>query len=440
MISYSCMRVDVVRLGVNGEGIFYVPVGKNKDKIGFVDFVLPGESADIEITQDKSKFCRAKLIDLCSKSANRVVPKCKYFGVCGGCDLQHMDKLLQTEFKKKLILDVVQKFGYSSDIEIVCGEPLGYRNKMVFPFDCSKDKITLGMFKKNSHEVVDIDECLIAKSGINKVLDFCKKYFDTNNKLFEKCKNELKYLVVREVEHKFLITLVCGRKIDLSDFCDSICNAFDVLGVYMNISDNSDDILSGDNTLIAGVGQIDLCEFGIDYSIDNLSFLQVNDEMKTKVYDTVINYASGDIVDAYSGAGLLSGIMARSNRKVVGIEINKNASHCADILKEKNNLKSLKNICGDTGVYLPKVSKDFDWYTLILDPARSGCGKAVLDFLKDKSANLPASIVYVSCNLATLKRDLAQICQNYKITYVRGVDMFPNTKHIETIVCLQKQV
>ena len=103
-------------------------------------------------------------------------------------------------------------------------------------------------------------------------------------------------------------------------------------------------------------------------------------------------------------------------------------------------MKSLKNICGDTGVYLPKVSKDFDWYTLILDPARSGCGKAVLDFLKDKSANLPASIVYVSCNLATLKRDLAQICHNYKITYVRGVDMFPNTKHIETIVCLQKQV
>ena len=239
MISYSCMRVDVVRLGVHGEGIFSVPVGKNKDKIGFVDFVLPGESADIEITQDKSKFCRAKLIDLCSKSANRVVPKCKYFGVCGGCDLQHMDKLLQTEFKKKLILDVVQKFGYSSDIEIVCGEPLGYRNKMVFPFDCSKDKITLGMFKKNSHEVVDIDECLIAKSGINKVLDFCKKYFDTNNKLFEKCKNELKYLVVREVEHKFLITLVCGRKIDLSDFCDRICNAFDVLGVYMNISDKN---------------------------------------------------------------------------------------------------------------------------------------------------------------------------------------------------------
>ena len=103
MISYSCMKVDVVRLGINGEGIFYVPVGQNKDKIGFVDFVLSGESADIEITQDKSKFCRAKLIELCSKSANRVTPKCKYFGVCGGCDLQHMDKPLQIEFKKKLI-------------------------------------------------------------------------------------------------------------------------------------------------------------------------------------------------------------------------------------------------------------------------------------------------------------------------------------------------
>lgn len=432
------MIVNVERLGINGEGIFYVPEGQDKAKIGFVDFVLPSESADVEIVESKSKFCKAQLNKLLSESPDRLTPACKYFGVCGGCDLQHMDKLLQIEFKKKLILDVVQKFGYSGNVEIVCGKSFGYRNKMVFPFESRENKITLGMFNKNSHNVVDIDKCLIAKNGINKVLEFCKKYFDANNKLFEKYKNKLKYLVVREVKNKFLITIVCFCKVDLSDFCSTIKNCFDIAGIAEIISNGSDEILSGEMTVLVGDNTIELNEMGIRYNIDNLSFLQVNDEIKTKLYKTILDYVSGDVIDAYSGAGLLSGILAKNNHKVTGIEINKNASFCADKLKEKNNLSTLTNICGDAGFYLPRVSKKFENYTLILDPARGGCGKNVLSFLKDKNCNLPSRIIYVSCNLATLKRDLGEILQNYKILYVSGFEMFEQTRHVETLVVMDK--
>ena len=173
-----------------------------------------------------------------------------------------------------------------------------------------------------------------------------------------------------------------------------------------------------------------------------MSFLQVNNEIKREIYSKVLDLIeSGDsVIDAYSGAGLLSAILSKKASSVVGIEINRFANIRANELVRINNLTNLKNICADTGKVLKDLCKEMPNCVLVLDPARNGCGKDVLSFLGLKDENLPKKIIYISCNLATLARDLEVLKNNYEISSVSAFDMFVQTKHIETLVCLQRQV
>ena len=435
------MQVDIVRLGINGEGIFYVPSGDDKDKIGFVDFALPCETCDVTITNNKTRFCNAKLNEVLTKSTSRINPKCPYFFECGGCDLQHMDDSLQLEFKLRKVKDTISKVDKSfSDIQIISKNKFEYRNKMTFPFVYSQDEIKIGMFKKNSHDVIEIKDCLISKKGIIKVLNFSQKYFNENFKLFSDTYKLgfLKYLVIREVDDKLLVTIVASKKINLFDYYQKLNTAIKTQGLSLLVSDNSKDIMKGKYFELYGKNSIDTSEFGINYSINNLSFLQINDIIKKELYMEVIrNIGTSNVIDAFSGAGLMSAIIAK-DKNVIGIEINKFASDIAQKLKLSNNITTLTNICGDANEKIRCVSKDLGDYTLILDPARSGCGEKLLQFLQDENNNLPKRIIYVSCNLATLERDLKFMINNFTINSVKAFDMFPNTKHIESLVVLDK--
>ena len=274
------MQVDIVRLGINGEGIFYVPCGDDKDKIGFVDFALPCETCDVTITNNKTRFCNAKLNEVLTKSTSRINPKCPYFFECGGCDLQHMDDSLQLEFKLRKVKDTISKVDKSfSDIQIISKNKFEYRNKMTFPFVYSQDEIKIGMFKKNSHDVIEIKDCLISKRGIIKVLNFSQKYFNENFKLFSDTSKLgfLKYLVIREVDDKLLVTIVASKKINLFDYYQKLNTAIKTQGLSLLVSDNSKDIMKGKYFELYGKNSIDTSEFGINYSINNLSFLQIND-------------------------------------------------------------------------------------------------------------------------------------------------------------------
>lgn len=435
------MQVDIVRLGINGEGIFYVPSGDDKDKIGFVDFALLGETCDVTITNNKTRFCNAKLNEVLTKSTSRTNPKCPYFFECGGCDLQHMDDSLQLEFKLHKVKDAISKVDKNfSDVQLISKNKFEYRNKMTFPFVYCQDEIKIGMFKKNSHDVIEIKDCLISKKGIIKVLKFSQKYFKENFKLFSDTSKLgfLKYLVIREVDDKLLVTIVASKKINLSDYYQKLNNTVNTQGLSLLVSDNSKDIMSGKYFELYGKNSIDTSEFGINYSINNLSFLQVNDIIKKELYMEVIkNIGTSNVIDAFSGAGLMSAIIAK-DKNVIGIEINKFASSIAQKLKVTNNITTLTNICDDANEKIREVSKDLCDYTLILDPARSGCGEKLLQFLKDENNNLPKRIIYVSCNLATLERDLKYMINNFTINSVKGFDMFPQTKHIESLVVLDK--
>lgn len=436
------MKVKILRLGTNGEGVFEINEGDDKGKIAFVDFALPDEIADVEIVNNKSKFAIAKLNSIDAVSKFRVVPKCKYFGTCGGCDLQHMDESYQDNFKINKVKFALKKYVTNFDIQLVTTNKCNYRNKMVFPFAMCDGQVVLGMYQRNTHNVVDIDYCMLSRDAINKVLSVAKEFFKNSKyKAYdEKSKTGcLKYLVVRELNNEILVSVVCKSKCDMLDFYGVLSKNFEKVGLNIVISNSDKDIMSGTIYKSYGLTAIQLEEYGIKYEINNFSFLQVNQDIKHMLYDEVFSHVNSEIViDAYSGAGLLSAIISKNARHVIGIEINKDAAISANKLKLANNIKNIEYINGDTKVVLPSILEKYANSNLVLDPARSGCDKQVLlDIINSK--NKPSKIIYISCNLATLKRDLDILTEKYAVTSIKCFDMFPYTKHIETLVCLQGQ-
>ena len=163
------MKIKIDKLGVNGEGVCRINSGDNKDKVCFVDFLLPDEIADIEIVKDTRSFCKGKVLDLEKKSPQRVNPICPYFEKCGGCDIQHLDKSLQLEFKKNIVEETIEKI---AKIKVVASDTVrlndyNYRNKMVFPVEYKNNKIVIGMYEAGTHKIVEINECKIANENIN---------------------------------------------------------------------------------------------------------------------------------------------------------------------------------------------------------------------------------------------------------------------------------
>ena len=186
--------------------------------------------------------------------------------------------------------------------------------------------------------------------------------------------------------------------------------------------------------------QLHIEEMGLKYDIDNRGFLQVNNDIKKLIYEHILNEISSEdiVIDAYSGAGLLTSIVAKKAQKAIGIEINKSASKSAENMAKFNNLHNTIFYNNDIKDKIDECLIAYPNSVLILDPTRSGCDDVVID--KIISNNLPKKIIYLSCNVATLSRDLQKLKDHYEICFVNGYDMFPNTKHVETLVCLQRRV
>jgi len=437
------MRVTIDRLGINGEGVFKIVDGELTGKVGFVDYVLPEEVVDIEIIKNKSKFCEAKIINVIQKSPHRIEPKCPYYYKCGGCDLQHMNKEIQLTFKRSKVIDTLRKIAKLNDCSIdqcVSINEFEYRNKMVFPFGVVNGIATLGMFRKNSHDIVKIDHCLLAKDEINHILTLSQDFFE-NSEQYSKYiqENILKYLVVRTYGNNNLITLVLSQKIKLDEYISYICKKIENIGVSIIVGDSDNEILSGKYNYLYGLEKLHIEEFGLKYNVDNRGFLQVNDDVKKFIYEKIISEINADdyVIDAYSGAGLLSSIIAKKAKHVVGIEINSSASKSARELAKINGLHNTKFYNSDVKNVISQCLSEYNHSVLILDPARSGCEDVVLE--KILSSNLPKKIIYLSCNVATLSRDLLKLKRKYNIVEIIPYDMFPNTKHVETLVVLERK-
>lgn len=437
-------NATILNYGCNGEGVTKV----NGETV-FMPYSLTGENIEGVVIKSNSKFCLGKILKITNENINRIIPPCPYFAMCGGCQLQHATYKHSLEIKTQIVQNAISNIGkinYPIPRVLPSKEIYHYRNKIAMPINPKTKK--LGMFRTASHNIVDIDECLLQKSLTSKLIKVFNEYLSkTTTPIFDETtkKGVLKHLVARELDNKILITVVINSN-DLPDkeFLISLLKQnFENFGLSLNINKLKNNvILTHEFVNVYGENKIDVCEHGISYSINNGSFLQINNEIKDTMYQKIFEEIKNEtVVDAYSGAGLLSALLSKHAKKVFAIEIIEEATKIAEKIKNDNLIQNLKNINGDCAEKLPNLLENMDTNSkqnlaIVIDPPRKGCDKKVLEaILKAK----PQKIIYMSCDPSTLARDLNILMSNnmYEIKYIQPYDMFPQTKHVETLAVLR---
>lgn len=431
----------VTDINDDGDGVV-----KFNGEVIFVPNVWIDEEVEGIIINAKNKFAIGKCTRIANESTSRVTPPCPYFSSCGGCTIQHVNYESQLAFKKDKLIRIFKRIA-GIDItpeDVVSSPSLRYRNKISLPVN---ERLEIGLFRKNSHNIIEVDDCIISKSWVKPLINAVKEFMIENNisGYNETTKAGLiKHIVAREVDESVLITIVInGDTLPHSEkLIEKLKKIFTRFGLNININKLHNNVILGDTFKhIYGLTELTANDHNITYPVTNASFLQVNEEIANKIYDKVLSLIKPDdiVVNAYSGAGLLTARMAKVSKTAYGIEIVKDATDSANTLAKNNNISNMINICGDCTKEIPKLLKNgLSNHIVVVDPPRKGCDNAVLEAIIKSS---PRKIIYISCNPNTLARDVKSILDsdNFDIESITPYDMFPHTAHLESVVCLKQK-
>ena len=439
----SVIEVEIDNLGINGEG-----VARYNGKAIFIKNALPGEKVKAKIIFSKPSFCHAIVVERLNESKDRVKPSCPLFPKCGGCNIQHLSYPAQLLYKQNLVKETllhVGKIDTKVDETFASDKQLGYRNKMSLPVRMGKNDVEIGLFASASHRVVECEDCLLQPAWNKTLISLLKRFIKKAN---IECYNEetkkgvLRHFVVREVEKCLYITLVVTRKINATLFAQMLKDEFSSFALFLNINDKDNNVILSDKWLcVEKYNEIEKVE-GIFTQIHPAGFFQVNDFIRRKMYEKVAyvlqNLSTDVIIDAYSGAGILTSFFTSYADKVYGIEINEQAHASATALAKNNGIPNMFPILGDVKEHIGKVLDEHigKRVAVVLDPPRSGCDKSVIECINSNEGI--GNLVYISCNPATLARDLS-LLTSYDILSVTPYDMFPQTVNVETLVILSRK-
>lgn len=435
------LEVEIIDMGCNMEGI-----AKHEGVVLFVPFAIVGERVRVRVINTKQRAYVCKVLDILKPSPYRIKPVCPYFSKCGGCQAQHIDYRYSLILKRDIVQQNISHIAKQNIVVADCvpsEKHFGYRNKLALPIDPVTR--TVGMYKEYSHVVLPIVDCAIQESWAEKYISAINEFLaKTNCSVYDETtgKGVLRHIVGRHYAQKYLFTVVVNGDAlpEIDVLVKLLRNSFDDFGLNININKQKTNLIMTDKFIhIFGRERIDICENGINYLINNASFFQVNNYIKSQIYKKVFdNIGKGVVVDAYSGAGLLTAMCSKKCKFSYGIEIVPEATKSADALAIANNIENMKNICGDSAVELPKLLNNInEECTLILDPPRKGCDIKVVEAI---AKSRPNKIIYISCNPSTLARDiynLHNMTSDYVLESVTPYDMFPMTKHVETVAVLK---
>lgn len=444
------IEVNITGLGSSGEG-----VGKADGFTFFVHGALPGEKISVKLFQVKKSYASGRILNILEESSQRVKPQCAFYEKCGGCQLQHLSYEGQLAVKRQQVKDAIERIGHITGCEVlpVLGmeNPWHYRNKMQFPAAKTEGKIQIGCYAALTHNVINIDDCLIQKQANNKIMQVVRQWMQQFNiAAYDETTGKG---VVRHVmgrvgaktgEVMAVIVTACYDIPHAGELVTMLKTEVDGLkSIVQNINKKRTNIIMGaKNRVLYGKSTIKDRLGNLKFNISPLSFFQVNSAQTEKLYATALDFAalSGKetVIDCYCGTGTISLYLAQKARKVYGIEIVEPAIKDANENAKVNNIANAEFICGDAAVEMPALLKSgVKPDTVLLDPPRAGCDKKVLAAIAGVK---PEKIVYVSCNPASLARDMAFLTENgYKAVKAQPVDMFPMTVHIETVVLLGRE-
>lgn len=397
------MEVKIEKIDNFGRGIAYI-----NDKICFIEDALKDEIVDIEVINEKKKYQEAIVKKYIEVSDKRIKEECPFSKICGGCNLNHISYEDENNFKKDKLKDLVTKFTNINQIkveDINYHERDNYRNKIVLHGNNKK----LGLYKKHSNEIVEINKCLLVDNKINEVI----KLLNTINK-------DIKEATIKITNNQKEIMVSIKGEVTSTKELLSIA---DVLII-------NDNYLTDKKQIINPIGNKKYYE-GIS------SFFQVNKTLTEKLYDEALNVVKEEkpntVLDLYCGTGTIGIYVSDYCNKIIGIDYNKSNIEDANKNIRLNNCTNIDFICDKVENQIDKFKK-ID--LIIVDPPRSGLDNKTKEYLKLIN---PKKIIYISCDPVTLVRDINELEENYEVKTLKPYNMFPRTYHVETVMILEKK-
>ena len=430
------MKNDIVSLkcidiSVDGQGIC--------KKDGFVVFVkemIPGEEAMVKIIAEKKNMAFGIIDKLIASSPHRIKPDCPISYKCGGCDYRYIEYDYQLKLKKDILISTFRNMGLDVNIcdVLKCDDPMYYRNKVQVPV---KDG-AFGFYRKFSNDIVEFDKCYIETRLANDVFN------DTKNLIKEyKIDNFFRHVLIKHARgtNEIMLGLIVKdfNVPSINGLVKDIVNQYkNIKSVILNLNTRDDNVILGDKERVLYGNNFIIDEFeGLKFKISFKSFYQVNYHQMIKLYNLAKDLADVNketrLLDLYSGIGTISLFMSKYCKEVTGVEIVKEAVDNAIDNAKLNGIKNASFYLDDARADLSKYLKDKD--VVVVDPPRKGLSEKLINSLIENDVK---KIVYISCNPATLARDLTNFKDNYSISDIHPVDMFPFTKHVETVCLLSK--
>lgn len=455
------VKVTIEDIGVNGEGI-----GKNDGYTLFIKDAVIGDMVEAKIMKAKKNYGYARMIQIIEPSKDRVEPKCKFARQCGGCQIQQISYEKQLEFKNRKVLGNLERIGgFSPELLEKIADPIvgmeipfHYRNKAQFPFGKDKNGVTVtGFYAGRTHDIIANTDCALGveqnQEILETILSFMEQYqmepYDEKTG-----KGLLRHVLIRYgfTTKEIMVCLVINAK--KIPHCEKLVELLQKIegmtSITISVNQKNTNVIMGDSYEVLW-GQAFITDYigEIKYQISPLSFFQVNPVQTEKLYGLALEYADlkGDetVWDLYCGIGTISLFLAQKAKQVYGVEIIPQAIEDARKNAQINGIENAKFYVGKAEEVLPGYYADYAKAhpgeqahadVIVVDPPRKGCEESLLETMVQMQ---PERIVYVSCDSATLARDLKYLCGNgYELVKVRAVDQFSQTVHVEMVVLMSK--
>lgn len=426
-------------------------IAKVDGQVVFVENACPDDVVKIKITKVNKNYATAKTVEVITPSRHRVEPFCPMQKICGACQMQFIDYGYQLQLKKQMVEDAMRSIGH---LDVVVNNPIespevkNYRRKIQYPISQTKNsgRIIAGYFKPQSHEIVNIKYCPIQPEICDKIIDFVRENapkFSLTGFNEKKHTGDLRHVVIRSSADNgnCLVTLVVNatKMFDrLNDFAKSVFEEFgEVVGVCVNFNSKKTNVILGQETV---------CLYGQDYVEERIldkcfkigadTFFQINPKSAENIFKyvkkQVEKFENPTVLDTYAGIATFGIVVSDVAQKVVSVESNQSSIEKAKEVVELNNISNVELFAQDTTKYLKSIKRKFD--IIILDPPRKGCTQEALE---EVLAHTKKQIIYVSCNPATLARDLKYMTEHgAKVESIQPFDMFCHTYHIENVAII----
>lgn len=442
--------VHIAGLGSSAEG-----VARYQDFTVFIPGALPGEEVEVKITEVKKNYAKGVLIKVITPAAMRVAPRCAIYENCGGCQLQHAAYEAQLVLKRQIVVDAVTRIAKMPDVEIdpTIGDPVGwyYRNKMQFPVGATDGRLKIGCYAKGTHNIIDTEHCYIQHELNNTIVNEVRKIL---RELHIPAYDEMTGTgVVRHVlgrvgsaTKEVMVVLVTATEIlpQKEQIVSALQGAIpNLVSIIQNVNGKKTNVILGNKMkTLWGKDTIDDCIGEFRFKISARSFFQVNTKQAHTLYAKAVEYAgltgAETVIDAYCGTGTVTLFLAKAAAKVYGIEIVEQAIADAKDNARYNKVDNVEFIAADAVKIMPQLYKEgIRPQVVVVDPPRAGCDTKVLETFV---AMNPERIIYISCNPASLARDLGILAEhNYVAKKIQPVDMFPQTFHVECVALIERK-